>query len=274
MKKTGTFLLGTFLFAEVTAQKMPADYFDEGAGFVQAKQYDKAVVAYKYIVDNHPKNDLYPEAFYNLACTYYLQKDYPNATALFRAVLFSDFNEMKPIGGDIMSSPYANFRHRAAAHLSRIYDERKTYDSALYYLGLSDSVYQYKHFCGNEMDENEVYLSLRYADLYQKVKQRDKAITALLRTVFITYLADNKEVLQTLKALLKKKKVQGLKKDLDSAVAHMYVKPSNGQYRQFYIRFLGNELKTPGVWDKEKPSKEEAIRKVKASAFYQLISRL
>ena len=120
-----------------------------------------------------------------------------------------------------MDDPYTNFRHNASKILSEIYYDKKEYDSALHYFELSETTFPYLHFCGNAHASNNVHTALRYADIYKKLKQPDKAIEKLLPTVFIT-LSDNSRVIKELKKLLSNNK--GLKKALDNSLSNIYPK--------------------------------------------------
>ena len=159
MKKI--FFLLTFMVSVVTfGQKMPSDYFDEASQFFEDEKLDDALNCYLYIVDNHPKNDLYPKAFYNVGYIYFIQKDYTKAIDIFKAILESNFNEKENLDGGIMADPYTNYRHRASRILSEIYYDKYNYHMALHYFALSDTTYPYLHFCGNEYAYNDTFILL------------------------------------------------------------------------------------------------------------------
>jgi tetratricopeptide (TPR) repeat protein len=259
-----------FAFLKSNAQKMPEDYFEEGNKYVYSKEYAKAIASYQYIVSHHKKNELYSESFYNLAYTHVLMKNYKVAIAMMRQILTSDFNEMELIGGDIMSSPFANYRNRASNILSDIYYEQKKYDSSLYYLVLSDTVHRYEHFCGNEIEARKIYLSLQYADLYQKLKDTSKAVSSLLKTSLTS--EDNSHVLGELKKIWKKEGEKNLKSQLDKALSNAFIKEIKGKYHAYYFVFLGREIAIPLYLDDTTLTQQQAIKEVKQSAFYKMIS--
>ena len=260
----------TLLFlisAAAFGQKMPSDYFNEAYEYFEEEEFDKALKGFQYIVDNHPRNELYPRAFYNIGYIHFIQKNYDKAIPVFKAIIESNFNEKENLGGGIMADPYTNYKNRASRILSTIYYDKEMFDTALHYLTLSDTAYPYLHFCGNEYAENDVYMALRYADIYQKLKQPDKAVEKLLPTVF-TYLADNSEVIAELKKLLKNKK--GLKKELDNALTKIYSKEIVGEkytYTRYYFKFLNVEIAIP--YDKT-----VAAKYIKQTAFYKMIKQL
>src|ERR1017187_3420282 len=155
-------LLGLLIFNVLInhysfGQKMPIDYFDEGINYNNAKDYKKAIESFKYIVRNYPKDPLYPRAFYNVGYISLIDKQYDSAIFYFKAILVSNFNEKEALGGDIMADPYTNYRHHASELISDIYYNKEMYDSSLYYFSLSDTLYPYMHFCGNEYAENDVH---------------------------------------------------------------------------------------------------------------------
>ena len=255
---------------------MPADYYHEASEFYGEKEYDKALQAFQYIVDNHPRNELYPTSFYNTGYIYFIQKQFDKAIPVFQAIINGNFNDKDKVGEGIMDDPYANYKHKACEILCDIHYTREAYDSALYYFALSDSAYPYLHFCGNEYAANDVHTALKYADIYQKLKQPEKAISKLLPAVFIE-LANNKKVIDELQTLLKNE--TNLKGKLDQAVQKIYLrkyKTGKGQYERYYFRFLDTELpvpEDPGADDKPF-NKEKTIKTIMASRFYKMIAQL
>lgn len=257
-------------------QKMPSDYFDEASNYFEDENFNEALKGYNYIVNNHPKNELYPRAFYNVGYIYFIQKKYAKSIPIFKEILESNFNEKENLGGGIMADPYTNYRHRASEILSEIYYDKKKYDTALYYFALSDTTYPYLHFCGNEYASNDIYAVLRYADIYQKLKQPEKAIEKLLPAVFIT-LANNSKVIKELKKLLMGKK--GLKQELDNSLSKIYSKKidtENYTFTRYYFKFLNAEIAVLKSYEDEKDKfdKDKAITEIKQTDFYKMIEKL
>lgn len=254
---------------------MPSDYFEEASKYFEDKNFNKALKSYQYIIDNHKKNELYPRAFYNVGYIYFIQTKYNKATPIFKEILESNFDEKEDLGGGIMAAPYTNYRHRASEILSEIYYAKGDYDTALYYLVLSDTAYPYLHFCGNAHASNDIHTAMRYADIYQKLKQPEKAIEKLLPCVLIT-LADNSKIIEELKILLSDRK--GLKQELDNSLSKMYPKKidrKNYSYTRYYFKFLNVEIAVPGSYeDKKKFEKDKAIDEIKQTDFYKMIELL
>jgi tetratricopeptide (TPR) repeat protein len=259
-----------------SAQKMPSDYFEEAGKFYENKEFDKALACYQYIVDHHPKNELYPKSFYNVGYIYYSQKNFEKAIVIFHTILKGNSNETANLGGDIMAAPYTNYRHWANEILSDIYYEKEKYDSSLFYFALSDTTNPYLHFCGNEFAANDIYTALRYADIYQKLNQPNQAIKKLLPAVFIT-LADNSMIIDELKQLLKGK--PNLKSRLDESLMKIYVKTiqqNENSYERYYFKFLEAEIAIPDSYeyDKKKFDKQKAIKEIMLTDFYKMIAKL
>jgi tetratricopeptide (TPR) repeat protein len=205
-----------------------------------------------------------------------MNKQYDSSIVVFKSILTSNFNEKENLGGGIMDDPYTNYRHRASKILSDIYYNKKMYDTALYYFSLSDTLYPYLHFCGNEYAANDIHTALTYSDLYQKIDNKDKAIESLLHAVFVT-LANNTKVISELKTLLKKKK--NLKSELDNALDNMYSKTIQREtysYTQHYFKFMNAEILVPNGYEDEKKKfdKDEAIKEIKKTDFYKMIRNL
>jgi len=257
-------------------QKMPSDYFNEGEKYEELNDYKNAAASFQYIVRHYPKNSLFPKAFYNTGYCYFMDKQFDSSIVVFKSILTSNFNEKENSGGGIMDDPYTNYRHRASEILSDIYYNKKMYDTSLYYFALSDTVYPYLNFCGNEYAANDVHTALRYDDLYQKLGNKDKAIESLLPAVFVT-LADNSKVLSELKILLKKK--LQLKQQLDNSLDSLYSKTiqrDTYSYKRYYFKFLNAEIAIPKGYEDEKGkfNKDEAIEGIKRSEFYKMIDSL
>ena len=268
------FLLLSFgLFA--FGQKMPSDYFQEATRYFNEGDMDKALEGYLYIVENHPRNELYPRALHNVGYVYFLQRKYQESVDAYTKLLNGGQNELEPLGGGIMADPYTNFRHRAATQISDCYYELFQYDSALRYLALSDTAYPYRSDCGNAYAEYYIRTALRYADIYQKLGQPDKAIEKLLPQVFETGLADNSKIISELKKLLKGK--PKLLKQLEKAINGVYLKTFTsdyGDYERYCIQWLGVEIEYPYRFNKSEYTQENVIKKMRESEFYKMVAGL
>jgi tetratricopeptide (TPR) repeat protein len=255
---------------------MPSDYFDEASKYFEEKKFDKALSAYQYIVDNHPRNELFPRSYYNIGLIYFNLKQFDKALTIFNTILKSNFNEKENFGGGIMADPFTNYKHRACELISDIYYDRKIYDTALVYFAMSDTTYPYIHFCGNEYAANDVHTSLRYADIYQKLNMADKAIESLLPSVFIS-LADNSKIIAELKKLLTNKKY--IRIELDEALINIYPKKimnENYTYTRYYFKFLNTEIPVPESYEDDKKifNKDKAINEIQKTEFYKMIENL
>lgn len=276
MKTFPAVFLMLCLCQSLFAQKMASDYFAEGEQYIENDDYTNALVSFQYIVDHYPKNVLYPRAFYNTGYILYETKEYDSCMVVFKAILNSNFNEKESSGGGIMDDPYTNYRHRACEVLSSIYNKKEQYDSALHYFALADTLYPYIHFCGNEYATNDIRKALKYAELYQKLDNKDKAIESLLQAVFID-IEDNSQVLTELKHLLKGHK--NLQNDLNLALTNMYPKTITREeysYTLYYIKFLNAEIDVPvsSVRDNDKFDKDNAIAEIRKTEFYKMIKGL
>jgi TolA-binding protein len=73
--------------ANLFGQKMPQDYFDEGVEATEKNNDSAALADFYYIVNNHPKNEIFPRAYYNIGLIYYKVKDHTNAIKVFKNIL-------------------------------------------------------------------------------------------------------------------------------------------------------------------------------------------
>ena len=264
------------------SQKMPSDYFDEALIYERNEDFDNSLASFEYIIKNHPKNGYYPASYYNSALILYKKKNYSESLFRFKNILKGNFNEYEPRGGGIMDDPYTNYRHWSSLYISKIFYDQKQYDSALYYFSLSDTLYDYEHFCGNAIEGNAIGTAMGYADLYEKLNQTDKAISALLKYAFPT-LNGNKELIDELKQLLiPKTKTMNLKKELDKAISTVKKienDPESKRDDEYVFIFLGNEIKIEAYYYfdsyRENPPGIQKIRKlIKASYFYETIASI
>ena len=260
-----------------SAQKMPSDYFEEADRFYEVGKLKEALKSYQFIVDNYSSDELYPRALYNVGYLQYLNEDYDNSLKTFKEILKNNFNEMDASGADIMGDPFNNYKHRASTMVSNIYYARLQFDSALVYLGLADTVYQYMHFCGNAYEAYEISKALRYADIFQKMELPDKAIEKLLPAVFISF-EDNTEIINTLRNLLADKK--NVKHELDLALNNIYpVRFKNDKYRpvRYFFKFLNQEIEVPSDYEEVEEkifNKEKSIRYIRKTKLYKMIEEL
>ena len=269
-------LIFAFSMQNASAQKMPSDYFMEGEKYAEAKEYKKAIASFGYIVVHNPKNELFPKAFYNTGYCYLMNREFDSSIVIFKSILTSSFNETESSGGGIMDDPYTNYRHRASELLSDIYFNKNMFDTALHYFAMSDTVYRYLHFCGNEHAANRISVALRYSEIYLKLGEKESAIGSLLPAVFIT-LSNNSKVIEELKKLLDGHK--NIKSDLDKALSNIYAKARHGKdydYNNFYIKFLNTEIEVPYGYedDKKEFDKEKTIADVRKTDFYKMIESL
>lgn len=269
-------LFSVLIVHSIYAQKMPSDYFVEAEKFLEEDNLESALSIYQFIVDNYPRNELYPRALFNTGYIYLLQKNYVSSISIFMNILNSNFNEKEILGGNIMDDPFTNYKHRSSALLSDIYYANNMYDSALYYLVISDTIFPYYGFCGNEQAENEIYKSIKYSDIYQKLNQPDKAIESLLPNVFNT-LANNTKVISELKNLLSRKK--NVKKELDKSISSIYSREfskNNKTYKKYYFKFLNVEILVPDGYEDDNIKFDIQIsrKEILQSTFYQMVDKM
>ena len=264
------------------SQKMPSDYFNEGVIFERNDDLNNSLASFEYIINNHPKNGYYASSYYNAALILYKKKDYTESLLRFKNILKGNFNELEPRGGDIMSDPYTNYRHWSSVYISNIFYDQQQYDSALYYFSLSDTLYDYQHFCGNAIEGYGIMSAMRYADIYKKLNQPDSAIKALLKYSFAN-LNSNNEIIDELKKLLSPKaKTIDLRKELDKGIALARKnenKPGYAHDDEYVFDFLGYEMKIEADYfyrsfEEKSPKQKEIPKLLKTTDFYKMIASL
>ncbi len=277
MKKAISIMFFTGQFFLCNAQKLPSDYFQEAATFFEERKFEEAIAGYQYIVNSHPRSSIYQSAMNSLAYAYWNSGDTAAAISFFQTILASDFNDRKPVIADIMASPFANYKHYASMSLYEINNDRKQYDSALYYLNLANTGNPYEHFCGNAQDSKSIYMALRYADLFEQLKDTVNAEKALLDAVFLES-EGNGEVLEKLQKAYKKVGLKNLDKEFDVAVDSLQYAFSSPQlnYKVYLLHFRNAELIVPYsliefIEEKSISAVKERLRK---SLFREMLTSL
>lgn len=246
MKDTGFCILFMMIAFLGNTQKMPSDYFEEAEAFFDARLYKKAIAGYLYIVNHHPRNSFYQNALNNLAYAYWSSGDTTKAISLFQTILSGNFNDKRPVITDIMASPFTNYKHYASMSLYEINNDRKQYDSALYYLNLANTGSPYEHFCGNAQDSKSIYMALRYAELFEQLKDTVNTEKALLDAIFLES-EGNGEVLDRLQDIYKKSGLKNLDIEFDLAVDSLQYtfRSPQSEYKEYLLRFRNVGLVIP-----------------------------
>lgn len=288
-------------------------YFEQAEEYYNLKNYDKAIEVYKYIIDNFPKNERRIEALQNIIDIYQEQNKFEKIIELYKQMLDqnvskkliitvlypiaefynekNDFDKAIPFYKSIIglknigtNSFQTNIpvkdndyiKHNAARSLSTIYENKEMYDSAIYYLDISENVYQYWPSCGNEIVDKHYSTRIRYKNLYVKLNQPNKAIHKILSWYI---LCDNMKYdnLGELSDLLKDKK--GLRTQFDSSINNMYTKKiqrNSKSYLQFYIKFLDYEYLVGQIeYTNDIKSKYKFYEeKLKHLDFYKIIEQM
>lgn len=285
MKKNNmlTILLFVMCFPHSYSQKMPSDYFDEALTYLDSSDYNRALCSFEFIVNNYPKNELYPRAYYNIGYIYYLKEQYDSSIIIFNNIVTGDFeNDYKTgPGKGIMSDPYTLYKHSASIMLHVIYFEKKDYTNALKYLVLADKKYPYQHFCGNEIASNGIYMAVQYSLCYEKLNKIDDAINILWNHIFNYGLADNKDAIEQMSIVLPQKYTkEQIITELKNAENTIVIK--HKRKRDYAtITIFNNEINLPqnffyffeGSIKKTKEQKQEEIERQKIeyknSLFYK-----
>lgn len=255
----------------VLSQETASEHFQEGERLFEEKNYQEAISKFRYVIDNYPKDELYPMAVYNIGYIYYVQENNDSALKIFEAILKSNYNEVDQIATDLMGNPNANYKHKASGHISSIYEKQGEYKEALRYLSLSETEYPFIHFCGNAYDANDLWIAIRYADIYSAMGDTNKAIEYLLPIVFGA--PNYTGAVSRLKKLLEGQ--ANLEGELNKALKKMYSRQSeqDRKRRVYYFEFLGAEIEVPTSYGKVKGKfdRRRAIEKIKKTEFYKLV---
>lgn len=258
------------------AQKMPLDYFEEAQTQLNTGYYAEAIPLLKHIVDHCPKFDQYTEAHYGLGVAYYGNKQYQEGITVFREILNKDSIETIDYNGDIMENPYSNFKNGAAYMISKSYFGMKQYDSAMFYLELSERVHTYQHFCGNAITQNEIHDQIYKAEIYKALGEKNNYESTLLKYTFLTD-GYSEKILILLKNYYKIAfKGKTLRKEAKKAFRHIECDDrSDSDLSRYYITFHKTRILVSGSFDQltrleGKPTTKDLLE----SAFYKMLLKI
>lgn len=239
----------TFGVCRGYCQMTPQDYFMKGRNEREMGHNSAALAAFRYILQKHPTSPLCPGVHYYIAGIYADEKKNVDAIKEYRMVVADTAEDAIILSQNSFFPP--DLKHSSADILSSLYEQMGMYDSALYFLGLSDTVFRTQIWgCGNAADGEETFKLLRYAKIQEEGSRiKDAEQTLLTGKVFCLNSGSN-ELIKKLSELLKKyEDHRALKSEIDKAVEHFYF--DTGTYRystkdtfvHCCINFLGQKVK-------------------------------
>ncbi len=282
-------------------QKTPDDYMEEARmhQYMQHKpnvdhleQHDSIALAdYRYIVEQHPKSTLCLAAYYDIARIYERQGREADAIATYHKViaLAMDTKPKKE------KYNFNNEGNEAARSLCDYHEKRGNYDSALYYLGIYDTVLRMFYGCGNAAAADQHVTIIRYADIYLRAHRVRDAEIVLLQDMQPDLLSSNEEIAKKLRELFTKyEKAQNLRSEMEKAVNSYFSDTDihteddrTDTFISFGINFLGAKIRgicsneslcrlasgnaPPALWP---PGREQIVAYLRKSDVYKLVQKL
>lgn len=304
----GLFIFGQIIFAQEKSSKSDTVLFEKGYLLQQLAKDDldldeiinskdninvhkefavdiketilyKALENYNELIKNFPKSKLLFRTLNNKGFIEIDLGDNDDAKKTFQKILDSnaDDNEKKGSGSGIMAEPYANYKNRALKMLANLYIKEGKYTEAINYLNLT-KIYPYKHFGGNELAADNIYMSELYAKSYIGLNNNKAALEYLLPNVLENGLADNSRlVVLAYEILLKQYSKDELKTKYKQAFNNYKRKKISNReegYYNYFITFLDMKIKlSPWHLSEVKPEKaRNVINEIYSrSQFYKLL---
>lgn len=243
----------------------------------------KALTQFEHIVNYYPKSAYYYKSLYNKGYIELSLDSNKAAKNTFIILLNSKAKDKSKggLGSGIMAEPYTNYKNRAAKIIAEIYIEEKNYEKAIEYLNLTKK-YPYYHYCGNEYEQESIYLRTQYAICYNGLNMVDSAISILLPKLLESGLSDNSNLIKLLyETLLTKYSKLELIDEYEKAFNN-YIIESNTRVvnkkkydvKEYYIYFLNKKLQIWATWIDESDGQKvkEAIMEIyKGSKFYTIL---
>lgn len=85
-------------------------------------------------------------------------------------------------------------KNESSEKLAKIFLTKKEYRNALHFFSLSDTVYNFQHFCGNAFISHDMYLARMYAECYMGLHEVDSALYTLAPHIFENPFETNKRI--------------------------------------------------------------------------------
>lgn len=211
--------------------------FEKAVTHAYREENEKALESFTSFLNQYPDSFLKPRAKFNIGIVLRKLGRNDEAISVFSEILNSDYNEKESYGG--IMEQYALYKNRSAKELAEMYFEKKEYEKVFDYIYLFDKKYKYSHFCGNEMQGNNIYIATSYAKLFLAQNKPEKAINKLLPYLFYDGLASNTEALEVLEESLKTKySEKEIKALVNTAVKTLKIKNED----EAQITFLEKKL--------------------------------
>ncbi len=233
----------------VFSQKMPSDYFDEAYQYYCVKDYSKALEIYKFVISYYPKNYLVKYSSYKSAYIYKEILQYDSALCYLHKILPKNYPKIQMLSNSFyFKNDFNSLDFQSFMLISDIYLEQMKYDSALYYLLITDSL-QSNIFYNLRIDGHDYkdYIKLKLAQTYMSLNIYCEALRIILPKMFYgEYQAHFLE--NELNVLLKDS--TNLTNKIEFAFKNAYTKIIKSNYQQdtcCCINFLNSEIVLPQI---------------------------
>ncbi len=291
-------LLCLFIGSVVHAQKTVEDYLHDADMECLSGHFDAALASYTYVVNNHSGNLMCPYAFFRIGLIYTEQGRQKEAIRALRTSLTVAHDK----GTARRISVYTFDPHSAAFTLCNLYEQAGNYDSAMVFLGLSDTVYRGGSGCGNSMPYEKSETVVHYARLWQEAGNHREAERALLQWLPYGTYGFKDSVIVKLAGLFRQYEQPGeLRRTINSAINYFFdtvyysQRPPYDTSVLLCVNFMDVKIKYyydgpdknfhgmlfgPGINFKDeagisgKPDRDKIIASLKRSDLYRIINQL
>lgn len=169
-------------FGQIPSDTTGIELFNKGIDYYNKGELDSTLFIWTTLVDKGiGKNyDIYGNAFFNIPTIYWQKKEYQKAKDWYKRVLNSDLRDNDETG--LLMEPHTNYKHKSAMALAGLYEVDSSYTETLEWLYKADTVYRYWGFEGSatSISKNQSYLLSWKTEILLKLKQKDKAIRAIV----------------------------------------------------------------------------------------------
>lgn len=172
------------------AQETPQTLLTKGDRYYLKKKKDSAMIFYRLLLKSFP-NATREKAMALLKMGAVLEADSPGKAIMqYEKVVDMEGITDRDKGYEMLE-PFANFKHTACYRAAIMYQKRKDYESALYWMNRAISEFPYITSIGNNYEVKTVNMAIQKAEILRNMDFPDSSICVLIHRCFNTDVKAN-----------------------------------------------------------------------------------
>lgn len=233
------------------------------------------------MVKYYPKSKLIFIATYNIGEINYHLNNYDIAKENFLKILDSKAKD-KDLSkiSNIVAEPYTNYKNKACKLIAEIEYQNGNFAQAINYMILSKE-YPYRHFCGNALASDKIFVASNIAKNYLALGDRKSALSYLLPYIVENGIANNINLVQTASAVfIEEFGNDNAQIEFNAVISTLKSRDvyfNKQKYISYTVNFNGREIDMDLPWrldlNSEDPQTEEFALLLKNSEFNKLLNK-